>query len=142
MSCEVNLGNQLRERGYRITPQRSAILHVLGHTQGHLTPAEVYQQASINLPSLTETTVYRTLEFLAKTGLAQAVFSEKSKYAYEISGYAHHHLICRQCGMEIEVPQVKTEALYKELQESTGFQLFQNQISFFGLCPACQKDQE
>lgn len=140
MSCEVNLSKQLRERGYRITPQRSVILHILGHTQGHLTPAEVYQQASLSLPGLTETTVYRTLEFLAQTGLAQAVFSDKSKYAYEISGYAHHHLICRQCGMEIEVPTVNAEALYTELQESTGFKLTQNHISFFGLCPDCQKD--
>ena len=72
--------------------------------------------------------------------LAAIVFSDKSKYAYEISGYAHHHLICRKCGMEVEVPQVNAEALYTELQESTGFQLLQNHISFFGLCPACQKD--
>ena len=140
MSCEVNLSNQLRERGYRITPQRSVILHILGHAQGHLTPAEVYQQASISLPGLTETTVYRTLEFLAKTGLAQAVFSDKSKYAYEISGYAHHHLICKECGLEIEIPHVKVGALYTEIQESTGFQLMYNHISFFGLCPACQED--
>lgn len=140
MSCEVNLTDQLRERGFRITPQRSVILHILGHAKAHLTPAEVYQQASISLPGLTETTVYRTLEFLAQTGLAQTVFNGKSKYAYEISGYAHHHLVCRQCGTEVEIPHVKAEALFKELQESTGFQLIQNHISFFGLCPVCQED--
>ena len=139
MSCEVKLAKELRERGFRITPQRRVILHILRHANAHLTPSEVYELASLSLPGLTETTVYRTLEFLANNGLAQVVFSDKSKHAYEISDYAHHHLICRQCGMEVEIPHAKAEALYTELQESTGFQLMENHITFFGLCPDCQK---
>ena len=140
MSCEGELTKELRELGFRITPQRRVILHILRHASAHMTPAEVYQEARVSLPGLTETTVYRTLEFLAQTGLAHAAFSHISKYAYEISDYAHHHLICRQCGKEIEIPHVKVEALYTELQESTGFQLIQNHISFFGICPACQEN--
>ena len=61
MSCDVHLSNELRERGFRITPQRRVILHILGHANSHLTPAEVYRQASLKMPGLTETTVYRSL---------------------------------------------------------------------------------
>ena len=140
MSCEVKVTQKLSERGFRITPQRRVILHILMHANAHLTPAEVYEEARRSIPGLTETTVYRTLEFLTQVGLAQEAFSKTSKSAYEISGYAHHHLICRKCGKEIEIPHVKMKPLCEEIETETGFQLMQNHLSFFGLCPICQKD--
>ena len=139
MSCEIEFSKKLSELGFRVTPQRRVILHILLHANGHLTPAEVYEGALTSLPGLTETTVYRTLEFLAQVGLAQEAFSETSKSAYEISGYTHHHLICRKCGQDVEIPHVKVEALCENLAAETGFQLMQNHLSFFGVCPACQK---
>ena len=138
MSCEGEFTKKLSERGFRITPQRREILHILLHANTHLTPAEVYEEARVSLSSLTETTVYRTLEFLAQAGLAQEAFSKTSKSAYEISGYTHHHLICRKCGKEIEIPHVKIKSLCENLETETGFQLMQNHLSFFGTCPACQ----
>ena len=140
MSCEGNFTKELSERGYRITPQRRIILHILLHANAHLTPAEIYEEARTSLPGLTETTVYRTLEFLAKVGLAQEAYSKTSKSAYEISGYAHHHLVCRKCGKEVEIPHVKMKALCEDIESETGFQLMQNHLSFFGLCPICQKN--
>ncbi len=139
MSCEGDFSKKLSERGFRITPQRRVILRILLHSETHLTPSEVYEEARADLPDLTETTVYRTLEFLAQAGLAQEAYSETSKSAYEISDYAHHHLICRKCGKEVEIPHVKVSALCENLESETGFQLMQNHLSFFGICPACQE---
>ena len=139
MSCEGKFTKQLSERGYRITPQRREILHILSHANTHLTPAEIFEEACRKLPNLTEPTVYRTLEFLAQIGLAQEAYSEKSKSAYEISDHTHHHLICRKCGQEVEISHIKVMALCKVLEDETGFQLMQNHLSFFGICPACQK---
>ena len=65
MSCADQYTPQLHALGFRMTPQRLAILHALHHAGGHLSPTEVYQRASSDLPGLTEPTVYRTLEFLA-----------------------------------------------------------------------------
>ncbi len=73
MSCATEYAPQLRERGYRMTPQRMAILHVLHHSGEHLSPAEVYKQARMELPGLTEPTVYRTLEFLADNALGASL---------------------------------------------------------------------
>jgi len=138
MSCESELTNELRELGYRVTPQRRVILHLLRHANTHLTPAEVYEQALALLPGVTEPTIYRTLEFLAQAGLAQAAFSGTSKRAYEISDHAHHHLVCRNCGKEVEIPHAELDTLYQDLEASTDFKLAQNHLSFFGICPACQ----
>ena len=52
MSCEIKFNKKLRELGYRITPQRRAILHILLHANMHLTPTEVYKQARKNLRAI------------------------------------------------------------------------------------------
>ncbi|MBT3337077.1 MAG: transcriptional repressor [Anaerolineae bacterium] len=138
MSCESDLTQELRELGFRVTPQRRVILHILLHANGHLTPSEVFALAQESLPGLMETTVYRTLEFLVQTGLAQAAFGSNGKRAYEISDEHHHHLICRQCGKEIEIPHVQLDSLYASLEASTQFKLVHNHITFLGLCAECQ----
>ena len=138
MSCEAKFTEELRQRGYRITPQRRVILHILRHANDHLTPNEVFAQAQKNLPGLTEPTVYRTLEFLTNAGLAQAAFGTSGKRAYEISDHDHHHLVCSECSYEIELPHDRIAGLFTELEDETDFQLAQNHITLFGLCPNCQ----
>ncbi len=132
------LRRQLKGRGMRLTPQRLAILKVLHDSQKHLTPNEVYGYARELLPGLTEPTVYRTLESLAKQGLALAAHVGNGKLVYEMAGHDHHHLICTNCGKEVEIPHDQLEQLYQHLQEATGYQLTTSHLTFFGLCPACQ----
>ena len=69
MSCASEYAPQLRARGFRMTSQRMAILHVLRNAGTHLSPTEVHKQARRDLPGITESTVYRTLEFLAEKRL-------------------------------------------------------------------------
>ena len=47
MSCASEYAPQLRARGFRMTSQRMAILHVLNHEGTHLSPAEVYKKARV-----------------------------------------------------------------------------------------------
>ena len=138
MSCDNKFTEELRQSGYRITPQRRVILHILSHANDHLTPSEVFGFAQENLPGLTEPTVYRTLEFLVQVGLAQAAFGSSGKRAYEISDHDHHHLVCSQCGHKIEIPHERLAGLFTDLEDDTKFQLAQNHITLFGLCPNCQ----
>jgi Fe2+ or Zn2+ uptake regulation protein len=63
-----NTTDQLKAQGFRLTPQRLAILRILEEAGGHVSPAAVYQQASRQMPGITEATVYRTLEFLSQQG--------------------------------------------------------------------------
>lgn len=138
MSCAEEYTPQLRARGYRMTPQRLAILHVLHHSGKHLTPAQIYEKASKELESLTEPTVYRTLEFLAENGLARAAHLGNGHLAYEIAGHEHHHLKCRTCGNEMEVEHALLAKLYRQLESATGYRLTDSHVTFFGICPNCQ----
>ncbi len=138
MSCTDQISTQIRSRGFRLTPQRLTILQVLHHAGGHLTPTEVYELASKSMPGLTETTVYRTLEFLSENGFALAGRVRSGKLAYEVAGHDHHHVICRGCGHEMEVGHDQLQPLYEQIERATGFRLTTSPLTFFGLCPACQ----
>jgi Fur family transcriptional regulator, peroxide stress response regulator len=59
----------LRKKGYRVTPQRIAVLEILGNSKGHRTAIEIYEQAVMVIPGISEATIYRTLEFFGKEGI-------------------------------------------------------------------------
>jgi len=138
MTCGSYLIDRLHERGFRMTPQRMAILHTLIHSGGHLSPTEVYERARRDQTGLTEPTVYRTLEFLAENGFALAAHVGGGKLVYELTEENHHHLVCRKCGKTIAVNHATLTPLYKQLQSSTGYELDSSHVTFFGLCPKCK----
>lgn len=138
MTCGNLYSSQLRASGYRMTPQRMAILHVLHHAGGHLSPIEVYERASQDIPGMTETTVYRTLEFLAENGLAHPAHVGGGKLVYEIASQDHHHLICRKCGAQLQIEHTPLEQIYAELEATSGYRFLESHMTFFGLCPQCQ----
>ena len=139
MTCGSEYASQLRASGFRMTPQRMAIMHVLIHSGVHLSPTEVYQKAHRDVPSLTEPTVYRTLEFLEKTGLAISSQVGNRKLVYEIAGRSHHHLICRSCGANFEVEPKVLKSTIRQLERSSGYRFINSHVTFFGICPKCQK---
>lgn len=139
MSCANEYTLQLRARGYRMTPQRLAILHVLHHEGRHLSPGEIYTQARRELPGLAEPTVYRTLEFLAENDLVRPTLNRNGHLAYEIARHEHHHLICRQCSAEMEVDHAALKPMYARLETESGYRLTDSHLTFFGICPECQE---
>ncbi len=141
MSCANLYASQLHQRGFRLTGQRLAILNVLLHSGSHLSPGEVLKQARRSLPGLTEPTVYRTLEFLVKNGLAQAELRQGGHLVYQIASYRHQHVVCRACGDELEVESKILEKAYRELEAATGYALMDAHTTFFGLCPQCRRSE-
>lgn len=139
MSCANHLADTLRARGFRMTPQRLAIMHVLYSSPRHLSAVQIYEQVRGTVPGVTETTVYRTLEFLAEHGLARPTNLGDGHPVYEIREHDHHHLVCRECGGSVEVENSLFQALYAQLESASGFRLTGNHLSLFGLCPECQK---
>ena len=139
MTRAIDYAPQLHAQGLRMTPQRMAILHALRHSGGHLSPTEVYNLARKEFPSLTEPTVYRTLEYLAEKKIVLAAHVGNGKMVYELTeNNNHHHLICRSCGRTVEVEHAPLKVLYRQLESSTGYKLDSSHVTFFGLCPDCQ----
>jgi Fe2+ or Zn2+ uptake regulation protein len=129
---------KLRSQGYRVTPQRLAILRILQQAEKHLSPSEVYLRTQEILPGMTEATVYRTLSFLDELGIAMEAHMGSGQLVYEIAGHDHHHLICRNCGATMQIDHELLEELYINFQQRTGYRIDSLHTTFFGLCPDCQ----
>lgn len=132
--------NKLHSRGYRVTPQRLAILQILISAEQHLSPSEVYQRTQQVLPGVTEATIYRTLSFLSEQGIAMQAHMGSGQLVYEIAGHDHHHLICRMCGATMQIDHELLEELYTGFEQQTGYRIDSLHTTFFGLCPDCKVD--
>jgi Fe2+ or Zn2+ uptake regulation protein len=128
----------LRAQGFRLTPQRLAVLRVIESSGRHMHPVEIVQETQKIMPGITEASVYRILDFLTSTGLVLAAHVGSGQLVYENAARAHHHLICRSCGQSCDVDYTMLESLYKELQACTGYQVDSVHVTLFGLCPDCQ----
>jgi Fur family ferric uptake transcriptional regulator len=139
MSCLATHSQTLRQRGYRMTSQRLAILQAL-HDGGHLSPAQIYER--VRQTGMTETTVYRTLEFLAGNGILLVADRGNGHLAYELSTEAHHHIICRTCGAQMEVDPALLAPTISQVESKTGYRLNAGHLTFFGLCPICKLNSD
>ena len=129
---------KLRSEGYRLTPQRLAILQILENSGQHLTPLDIYHEVQRTIPGITEATVYRTLSFLVEQNLLLAAHIGNGQLVYEIADHRHDHLICRACGKTEEVDHAALQPLYDRFLASTGYRIDSVHQTFFGLCPQCQ----
>lgn len=137
MTCTpAHLAEQIRQKGFRLTSQRIAILDALHHSGGHLCRTELYARIA---PALTEPTVYRTLDFLVEQGLVRVTHTGNGRLEYELARHPHHHLVCQACGQKIELPESALQQIFGQLEQSTGYRLTENHITLTGLCPDCKQ---
>jgi Fur family ferric uptake transcriptional regulator len=140
-SAEKKVATILRQRGYRLTLQRRAVLKVIAGSRDHLTPAEIYQDVHELYPSIGLVTVYRTLDMLAGLGLICEVHAAGSCRSYLLRRPSehHHHLICSDCGSVVDFTDCDLTGMEKRLVEQTGFDIKDHLLEFAGSCPKCQR---
>ncbi len=130
----------LREKGYRLTPQRELVLQAVERL-GHATPDEVAAAVREESQAVNISTVYRTLELLEELGLVRhAHISDRAPTYHSTSTPDHAHLVCRGCGAVIEVGLEVLEPLCEGLEERHGFRTDVGHLTIFGTCQACRVD--
>jgi Fe2+ or Zn2+ uptake regulation protein len=139
---DAGIARRLRAHGYRLTPQRLAVLKVIQEGNEHLTPAEVLEKGCRIYPKLGLTTVYRTLELLREVGFARRVHLEKGCHAYaRVKERNGHHLVCHSCRRVVDFPCFGMEELAEEMGRRTGFVVESHLLELVGLCPTCQENR-
>lgn len=144
MSCEEVFFKQLREHGFRLTPQREMVLSVLHEVEGFTTADEIYERLSGISSSLDISTVYRTLELLQDFHLVASVDPGHGQRRYELLGIhgQHFHLVCRSCGKIIGVELQAIEAFAKRMEKDYDFEIDLEHLSISGLCRQCSRHRE
>ncbi len=132
---------RLRTDGGRITPARRAVVATLLDAEGHVTADEVAARVQAELPDVSVSTVYRTLEVLERLGEIEHVHVGQGHgpSRYHLAGRHHAHLLCRNCDSVIEVDLSELDDLARRLDDAHGFQLEPGHFALLGTCRACQR---
>lgn len=127
----------LRERGYRLTPQRELILAAVDEL-GHATPDAVLAHVQRTVSTVNASTVYRTLEVLEELGLVRhAHLSDRAPTYHSTRGHEHFHLVCRACGAVTSIDAAEAEPFVVALG-ARGFVPDLGHLTVFGRCTDCE----
>lgn len=131
----------MRNRGFRVTPQRQMILDAICESGGHITPEEIYERVHAKAPAVNLATVYRTVAFLTELRLITEIHMSGKTY-YEMAGEApHHHLVCRKCGHIEQIDHVTIAELFDRIAQDQEFKVETDHLALVGLCKHCQAEQ-
>ncbi|MFC8847289.1 MULTISPECIES: Fur family transcriptional regulator [unclassified Micromonospora] len=128
----------LRSRGLRVTRPRLAVLDVLA-AGGHLEVDEITRRVRERLDSVSTQAVYDVLGALSRAGLSRRIEPAGSPARYEArAGDNHHHVVCRGCGEIADIDCAVGERPCLDPNIAHGFEVDEAEVTFWGLCPACQ----
>jgi Fur family ferric uptake transcriptional regulator len=129
---------ELRSRGYRVTPQRQLVLEAVA-TLHHATPEEIAANVQRTAKGVNISTIYRTLELLDSLGLVAHTHLNHGAPTYHLATEAGHvHLVCQDCGKIDEASRETITPLTQALDERHGFEVNVSHLTVFGRCHDCR----
>ncbi len=127
----------LRDRGYRLTPQRQLVLEAVDRL-GHATADDVVSEVRRTASAVNISTVYRTLELLEELELVTHTHLGHGAPTYHAATLDDHvHLVCRRCGSVEEVEPALVQDLVDRLAAERGFTVDVGHFAIFGECRSC-----
>jgi Fur family ferric uptake transcriptional regulator len=134
----------MRQCGYKLTPQRRAVLKIIIENRNHLTPEAIYERVKEEYPGIGLTTIYRTLNILSDLGLICEVYTAGSRRSYLVRRPLehHHHLVCSRCNKVVDFTDCDLSDIERKLSQGTGFKIEGHLLEFVGICPDCQQIAE
>jgi Fur family ferric uptake transcriptional regulator len=123
----------------RNTRQKAAVKHALSEATGFVSAQQLHQVLQNHGSTVGLATVYRALADMAAANEADSLQSRDGELLYRACGTDHHHhLICRQCGLTIEIEAERVEKWADDLAETHGFSDASHTIDIFGTCSDCR----
>jgi len=132
----------------RLTAPREAIVEFLNSSSKHMSAKEIYMSLQKSYPNLGLSTVYRTLDLLARMGIVTKLVlgDGQSRYEFKSKGKEdhHHHLICTNCGKIINYSEFLDDELRlvkkteERLAKKYNFLIKDHNIEFLGICDKCR----
>lgn len=131
---ELELAEQIRHAGVRVTRPRLIVLSLLHEIGGHRSADDVVDALRERRSTLPRASVYNVLNDLCDHGLIMRVDSGPGTARYEASVNWHHHFVCRDCGHIVDVPCVVGSKPCM-LPGVDGLVVDEAQVIFRGNCP-------
>lgn len=135
---DICITSLLREKGFKVTPQRLAIYNMLAATKSHPNAEMIFNDLQAMYPTMSLATVYKTMEILKEIGLVQILNAGEDSFRYDADTSNHPHVRCMKCGQVEDIENIDYSAFLKQVAQGTEYELMGQQFYFYGVCPDCQ----
>jgi len=125
--------NLLVSKGISPSYQRIRIFDYLTTNRNHPSAEMLYIQLIGEMPTLSRTTVYSTLNLFADKGMLKRIFIEGTLVRFDIDTSDHMHFKCTKCG---EVFDIFKSA--KNLLPKTEHKVINEEVYLYGICKNCK----
>ncbi len=134
-----NLSDKLKKENIRLSHQRLKVLEYLVNNRCHPTADQIYQGLLKDVPSLSKTTIYNTLNSLVESGIVRVITIEGNEIRYDIETEDHGHFKCSSCGkifdFDLDFEKLSLDSLVTDSLK--GFMIADKDVYVKGLCPDC-----
>lgn len=129
-----NLAEYLIENNIKPSFQRIKIFEYLVKNNTHPTVDEIYREVVEEIPTLSKTTVYNTINLFLEANILRGLYIEENEVRYDAILSNHGHFKCKRCkriyDFEIEIDKSKNYL-------DNRFQIHEKDVYFKGICPDC-----
>ncbi len=128
----------LRDCGLSITAQRLAVMRAVSG-RPHGTADAIAEDVRSEIGAVSRQSVYNSLGLLAEKGIIRRIQPAGAAARYEDRvGDNHHHLICRACGVTVDVDCAVGYTPCLTASSDSGFLIDEAEVVYWGICPQCQ----
>ncbi|NLJ75809.1 MAG: transcriptional repressor [Peptococcaceae bacterium] len=137
---ESEIIEKIKAKGFKITPQRRAIINALLTADKPPVAKDVHKEVRNKHPGVSLDTVYRNLNLLAEIGcLVKINLRNSEKSRFEIlkhHHHYHHHLICLGCGEAVCLEKCLLD-MHTDVLKNEGYKIVGHAFEIYGYCPSC-----
>lgn len=135
---DICVTSLLRDKGFKVTPQRLAIYNALVATKAHPSAEMIYNELQPVYPTMSLATVYKTIEILKTLDLVQVLNVGEDSFRYDADTTNHPHIRCMCCGRVDDLHGVDSSAFIEQVSATTDYIIQGQQFYFYGVCPKCK----
>lgn len=129
--CQI----KLKQNGFKLTPQRMAVLEYLEGNTSHPSAMKIFQAVKQKYPMISFATVYKTLKLLTDIDELQSLSIAENLINYDPDTSTHGHFFCDCCGQIFDIfPDQPCES-----RDINGHLVKSLKIFYYGLCTKCRK---
>jgi Fur family transcriptional regulator, stress-responsive regulator len=127
----------LRQHGVQVTAQRLAVLRAVTN-RPHGTADDIEDLVRSEIGAISRQAVYDALGLLTDKGLIRRIQPARSPARYEDRiDDNHHHLVCRSCGLTVDVDCAVGARPCLRPSEDHGFTIDEAEVVYWGRCRDC-----
>jgi len=129
--------SSLRKGGFRITPQRIAIVDYVMNSDEHPSAEQVHKFVQKKYPMVSLSTVYKTLDLMSEKRLVNEI-EVNGQSRFDANTGQHVNLVCINCGKIEDLDEESIKDIQNRVARRSKYMIIRGSFDFYGYCSSCK----